>query len=165
MLLSWNLGTLTSWNTLGHTRPVTGLLYLYLYWKQADPMFAVLSHTSQWRLSHKWKAVLQLVHKFPALHETQRFLTVFLNINTNQRKGKSLPVMMCTVKKYRFCLPEEGPIMDHNTSEINLLAPEFFFLILAHPVYKMWIIQEPNTLKLLNKLHFEEGKMESIYHV
>jgi hypothetical protein len=29
--LSCNLGTLTSWNRLGHSRPVTGLLYLYLY--------------------------------------------------------------------------------------------------------------------------------------
>jgi hypothetical protein len=28
--LSWNLGILTSWNPLGHSRPVTGLLYLYL---------------------------------------------------------------------------------------------------------------------------------------
>ena len=28
--LSCNLGTLTSWNPLGHSRPVTGLLYLYL---------------------------------------------------------------------------------------------------------------------------------------
>jgi len=27
--LSWNLGTLNSWNPLGHSRPVTGLLYLY----------------------------------------------------------------------------------------------------------------------------------------
>jgi len=27
----------------------------------------------------------------------------------------------------------------------------FFFLILAHPVYKMWIIQEPNTLELWKK--------------
>jgi len=26
--LSWNLGTLTSWKPLGHSRPVTGLLYL-----------------------------------------------------------------------------------------------------------------------------------------
>ena len=34
----------------------------------------------------------------------------------------------------------------------------YFFLILAHPVYKMWIIQEPNRLELWNKLHFEEGK-------
>ena len=31
-------------------------------------------------------------------------------------------------------------------SNINLLEPELFFLILAYPVYKMWIIQEPNTL-------------------
>ena len=49
--------------------------------------------------------------------------------------------------------------------DINLLAPELFFLILAHPVYKMWIIQEPNTLELWNKLHFEEKKTDSIYHV
>jgi len=42
--------------------------------------------------------------------------------------------------------------------DFNLLAPELFFLILAHPVYKMWIIQEPNTLELWNKLHFEEKK-------
>ena len=28
--LSWNLGTLTSWNPLGHSRPVKGLLYLLL---------------------------------------------------------------------------------------------------------------------------------------
>ena len=41
----------------------------------------------------------------------------------------------------------------------------FFFLILAQPVYKMWIIQEPNKLALWNKLHFEEKKTESIEHV
>jgi hypothetical protein len=40
-----------------------------------------------------------------------------------------------------------------------------FFLILAHTVYKMWIIQETNMLELWNKLHFEEKKTESIYHV
>jgi len=41
----------------------------------------------------------------------------------------------------------------------------YFFLILAHPVYKMWIAQEPNKLDLWNKLDFEEEKTESIYHV
>ena len=50
-------------------------------------------------------------------------------------------------------------------SKVNLLAPDFFFLISAHPVYKMWIIQEPNKLALWNKLHFEEKKTESIEHV
>ena len=46
---------------------------------------------------------------------------------------------------------------------INLLAPELFFLILAHPVYKMWIIQEPNMLELWNKLHFEDKKKRRVY--
>ena len=51
-------------------------------------------------------------------------------------------------------------IIEHSQPKvINLLAPELFFLILAHPVYKMWIIQEPNMLELWNKLHFEEEKM------
>ena len=31
---------------------------------------------------------------------------------------------------------------------VNILAPELFFLILAHPVYKIPIIQEQNTLEL-----------------
>jgi len=47
---------------------------------------------------------------------------------------------------------------------LNLLGPEIFFLILAHPVYKMWIIQEPNKLELWKKLRFEEKKTENIYH-
>ena len=45
------------------------------------------------------------------------------------------------------------------------LAPELFFFNFSTPVYKMWIIKEPNKLALWNKLHFEEKKMESIEHV
>ena len=48
---------------------------------------------------------------------------------------------------------------------INPLAPELFFLILEHPVYKMWITQAPNKLALWNVLHFEEKKSESTEHV
>ena len=48
---------------------------------------------------------------------------------------------------------------------LPFLSPELFFFILAHPVYKMLIIQKPNTLELWNKLHFEEKNTESIYHV
>jgi hypothetical protein len=36
--LSRNLGTLTSWNTLGYFRPVTTLLYLYLYDCKGTPI-------------------------------------------------------------------------------------------------------------------------------
>ena len=49
--------------------------------------------------------------------------------------------------------------------EINPLASELFFFNFSAPVYKMWIIQEPNKLALWNKLHFEEKKTESIEHV
>ena len=41
---------------------------------------------------------------------------------------------------------------------LNFWCRNYFFLILAHPVYKMWIIQEPSSLELWNKLHFEEEK-------
>jgi hypothetical protein len=48
---------------------------------------------------------------------------------------------------------------------INLLARELIlFKFLAHPVYKMWIKQEPNTLELWNKLHFE-GKKRRLYNI
>ena len=47
----------------------------------------------------------------------------------------------------------------------NLLAKDFFFQILAHPVFKMWVIQKPNKVAIWNKRHFEEKKMEIIQHV
>ena len=34
----------------------------------------------------------------------------------------------------------------------------FFFQILAHSVFKMWVIQETNKVALWNKRHFEEKK-------
>jgi hypothetical protein len=44
--------------------------------------------------------------------------------------------------------PAKRPLLRHLRSigkrRFNLLVPELFFLFLAHPVYKMWIIQEPN---------------------
>ena len=51
------------------------------------------------------------------------------------------------------------------TLHINLSSPGLFLLILAHPVCKMWIIQEPNTLELWNKQNFEEEKKRRVYTV
>jgi hypothetical protein len=52
------------------------------------------------------------------------------------------------------------------SDRIHTLAPDFFFfLILAHPVCKMRIIQEPKQVALSNKRHFEEKKTESVQHV
>ena len=45
---------------------------------------------------------------------------------------------------------------EFNETAFNLLATDFFFQILAHPVFKMWVIQKPNKVTLWNKWHFEE---------
>ena len=72
--------------------------------------------------------------------------------------------VICTHEYNLLCKafgPRQGEIAlydIHCCDKINPLEPELFFLILAHPVYKMWIIQEPNKLALWNKLHFEEKK-------
>jgi hypothetical protein len=52
--LSWNLGTLTSWNLLGHSRSVMGLIYLIqkflqsgCFWKSGNPYIKILSKTTE----------------------------------------------------------------------------------------------------------------------
>jgi len=78
-----------------------------------------------------------------------------------------------------WCGSEEGPLtyLDmlsykfpfykilencNNWATLTFWRRNFFFFILARPVYKMWKIQEPNMLELWNKLHFEEKKGEYI---
>ena len=46
--------------------------------------------------------------------------------------------------------------LTRNILFFNPLAPEFFFRILAHPVYKMWILQGPKKIALWNKRRLEE---------
>ena len=47
---------------------------------------------------------------------------------------------------------------------INLLATDFF-QILAHPVFKMWVIQKSNKIASWNKRNFEEKKLVLTQHV
>ena len=86
----------------------------------------------------------------------------------NSKKGEALkrtflvPSLLDTQRMFdpyrQPCPKDRALIRKWGYSSINLLAPELFFLILAHPVYKMWIIQGPNKLELWNKLHFKEKK-------
>ena len=68
-------------------------------------------------------------------------------------------LFVCRYDHSTYCL------QDDCVSHLTFWLRNYFFLILAHPVYKIWITQEPNMLELWNKLHFEEEKTESIYHV
>ena len=65
---------------------------------------------------------------------------------------------------WQCCL--EFPVVERILLDfLTVWRRNYFFLILAHPVYKMWIKQEPNTLELWNKLHFEEKETKTIYHI
>jgi len=48
-------------------------------------------------------------------------------------------------------------ITPYSCHTLTLWSRNYFFN-LSTPVYKMWIIQEPNKLPLWNKLYFEEKK-------
>ena len=70
-----------------------------------------------------------------------------------------------TIAVICFSLWREKKNQQYATIRCLLLKPfdaGIIFLILAHSIYKMWILQEPNMLELWNKLHFEEEKMESV---
>ena len=53
------------------------------------------------------------------------------------------------------------------TTEFELFGAGIFFKILAHPVFKMRILQEPKKIALWNKRHLEERekKTENVQHV
>ena len=65
MPLSRNLGALTSWNPLGLSRPVMGLIYFYLTYLLTPRCRVLLEQLTG----------LQLVKKFPAFHGTRRSIT------------------------------------------------------------------------------------------
>ena len=113
-----------------------------------------------------WKEVVSEIAQCAGGHECLTLLT----LNYAMRHHCTCP-SVCDCK---FGNPRRKPTLNlniqtfeiHSTDlcvyELNLLAPELFFLILAPLVYKMWIIQEPNKLELWNKLHFE-GKKKGEY--
>jgi len=62
--------------------------------------------------------------------------------NLTNPKGSSLVVTTVSLPMIRILSQM------HPYCKLNLLDPELFFLVLAHPVYKMRIIQELNTIEL-----------------
>jgi hypothetical protein len=74
-------------------------------------------------------------------------------------------------------MPKQNPWPDLNTEHTWLLYikkycetlltlwRQSFFKIFAHPVFKMWIIQEPNEVELWNKRNFEEKRQEIMQHL
>jgi hypothetical protein len=62
--LSLNLGTLTSWNTLGQSRPLTGLLYLYIFTFNISIIFQLKGDTlDDAKVLEEVKDMIQLAKK------------------------------------------------------------------------------------------------------
>jgi hypothetical protein len=90
---------------------------------------------------------------------TKLYVIFQLNKNPNSRRPNldfhtisdknMVDTRTCDVRSTTAPLP---------SGSLTFLTRNYFFLVLAHPVYKMRIIQEPNTIELWNKLHFEEEK-------
>ena len=89
-----------------------------------------------------------------------------LTFHSDRKIGTaSLPQSLNGASRHsRIFLLSRSPVAQLNVlTEISWFSLTFwrrnyFFKILVHPVYKMWIIQEPNTLELWNKLHLKKKR-------
>jgi hypothetical protein len=75
--LSCNLGTLTSWNPLGHSRPVTGLLYPYYYYD--------IRTKKQWSCPEFW-----LIHDDGWTHTVYQTQMLWIQFNRAPADGRGL---------------------------------------------------------------------------
>ena len=73
---------------------------------------------------------------------------IFCNVSSNILFSLSLPSFKTNIK----------PIMNVNHTCLTFRR-RIIFQILAHSVFKMWVIQKPNKVALWNKRHFEEKIM------
>ena len=65
-----------------------------------------------------------------------------------------------------YCIIKTYKAMGSNQSNTyHPFGAGIFFKILAHSVFKMWILQEPKKIALWNKRHIEEEKTENVQHV
>jgi hypothetical protein len=112
--------------------------------------YGIMCGTSSQILDTRW---LWVIFHIPAPLATEKKSEIYIS----QEAGWNLdPVWKLWWRKCLICFI----CWDSNAvSSFIPLAPEFF-LILAHPVCKLWILQEPKKVTLWNKRHFEEKNGE-----
>ena len=103
-----------------------------------------------------------LSHINPDHTSPSYFLKIHFNVilpSTPRSSKWSLSLMtphqnpVCISSVSHTCHMSHPSLVDY----FNLFATDFF-QILAHPVFKMWVIQKPNKVALWNKRHFEVKK-------
>ena len=98
MPLSWNLGTLTSWNPVGHSRLVTGLLYLYLLHYKCNISqhsflaflytLAIIVQYFQRHQNQRFLCAKPVMHYFLLLIVISKLMEPFLGGSKADRNGK-----------------------------------------------------------------------------
>ena len=115
---------------------------------------------SKWGLFHPSKSADMKRH---GQCRTQPRVRLKISSPLLQRVGRWMAEEETSDSQVRFS--HVTATLPEGTAPLTSWRRNYFFLILAHSVNKMWIIQEPNMLELWNKLHFEEKNTESICHV
>ena len=97
--LSWNLWTSTSWNTQGLSRPVMGLLYLFVLFRRPS---VTSSYVVQWRL---WSVWLKLGEEGEVHNGKWQFHLALQRIQTQNSSTSILcEILRCQVKKEHISL-------------------------------------------------------------
>jgi hypothetical protein len=81
-----NLATLTSWNPLGHSRPVTGLFYLYLYSTKDVHKICLREYECHESWCKENLAPLRSINKFLCVTSSylkRRCITYYLDLISN----------------------------------------------------------------------------------
>ena len=143
----WGMARAVSCNAERHMTKIKN--YVRVYISKYSASLVAWTHEVSWLVEHQWKGPFEISPP-PPPHTSSSFVRFFLSVLSSRSLSYS-PLFTCLLISF-FILSSS------HFSSFNHLAPELFFLILAHLVYKMWIIQEPNKLKLWNKLHFEGKK-------
>jgi len=130
--LSFNLGTLTSWNPLGHSRSVKGLIYLYLY--QCTLRDSVSEYSFFINFYFFKLIVTNLVKKFLASHVNTIFFNHVNMVKKTSTFSHNIAFKLNLIKLSHLRL--STPRVSLNSGiPIKMLCAILFYLIPAtHPI-------------------------------
>jgi hypothetical protein len=115
-------------------------LHTFLTWALPSPLMA------QQHLLVQGLLIIKASRSHSDTPQSVRFLWT-----NDQPDAKNLCLITHNTKKRQTSMPPTG---------FNLLVSEFYISILAYPLCKMLITQEPKKVALRNKRHFEEKNGE-----
>jgi hypothetical protein len=145
--LSWNLGTLTSWNPLGHSRPVTGLILFYLF-KDANLLYiTAFFSTAFWKSIANGHCIQRkkfLRGWLPSLYERQHVTWQPSLSNIDKMRPAHFPVLRDTLEGCSVV-----QFFTHVVSTYPYVRDDLLTYIL--PAYSRVLLEKLTGLQLVKK--------------